>query len=214
MLSFYEVEEIPRVFRRARWCQPGPRLRDGEARSRASCFVEATNRPSGERVRSNCSRRRWRRTQRLLHGGRRRRRRRRQRLLHGGRREKCGGKGLSCEHGRRRTRCKVVRIVTPEAVAQFRASVLSARPGRERSSAQVRAMQQHHALWTSGHGRRLLELLETPRAAALPSTRRFWTASRGTIFMRPRNILEVELLECSAPILLLHHGLEVRDPAV
>ena len=86
------------------------------------------------------------------------------------------------------------------------------RTGRERSFAQVRAMQQHHAL--GAHGRRLLELLETPRAAALASTRRFWTASRGTIFMRPRNILEVELLECSTPIPLMHHGLEVRDPAV
>ena len=87
------------------------------------------------------------------------------------------------------------------------------------SFAQVRAMHQHHDLdeWPAvcgTHGRRLLELLETPRAAALPSTRRFWTASRGTIFMRPRNILEVELLECSTPIPLLRHGLEVRDPAV
>ena len=87
------------------------------------------------------------------------------------------------------------------------------------SFAQVRAMHQHHALdeWPpicSAHGRRLLELLETPRAAALPSTRRFGTASRGAIFMRPRNILGVELLECSTPIPLMHHGLEVRDPAV
>ena len=37
--------------------------------------------------------------------------------------------------------------------------------------------------------------------------------------MRPRNILGVELLECLTPILLtpillMHHGLEVRDPAV
>ena len=86
------------------------------------------------------------------------------------------------------------------------------RTGRERNFAQVRAMQQHHAL--GPHGRRLLELLETPRAAALPSTRRFRTASRGAIFMRPRNILGVELLECSTPIPLMHHGLEVRDPAV
>ena len=33
-------------------------------------------------------------------------------------------------------------------------------------------------------------------------------ASRGAIFMRPRNILGVELLECSTPIPLMHHGLE------
>ena len=81
-------------------------------------------------------------------------------------------------------------------------------------------MHQHHDLdeWPpicSTHGRRTSwKLLETPRAAALPSTRRFRTASRGVIFMRPRNILGVELLECSTPIPLMHHGLEVRDPAV